>query len=55
MYGPDMAILLIYGSHDMRHAGFRRLTVVNWTPREMGRHTSTLDCSEVHIDSSAIS
>ena len=29
MYGPDVAILLMYGSHDMRHTGFRRLTVVN--------------------------
>ena len=32
MYGPDMAILLMYGSHDMRHIGFPRLTVVNRTP-----------------------
>ena len=24
--------LLIYGSHDMTHTGFRRLTVVNGTP-----------------------
>ena len=39
MYGPDVAILLIYGSHDMRHAGFCRLTVVNGTPREMGHHS----------------
>ena len=39
MYGSDVAILLIYGSHDIRHAGFRRLMVVNGTPREMGRHT----------------
>ena len=36
MYGPDMAILLIYGSHDMRHTGFRRLTVVNGTPWKWG-------------------
>ena len=33
MYGPDVTILLMYGSHDMRHTGFRRLTVVNRTPR----------------------
>ena len=25
-------ILLMYGSHDMRHTGFRRLTVVIGTP-----------------------
>ena len=31
MYGPRWAILLLYGSHDMRHTGFRRLTVVNRT------------------------
>ena len=29
MYGPDVAILLMYGSHDMRHTSFRKLTVVN--------------------------
>ena len=31
--GPDWVILLMYWSHDMRHIGFRRLTVVNGTPR----------------------
>ena len=30
--GPGWVILLMYGSHDMRHTGFRRLTVVNETP-----------------------
>ena len=30
--GPYWVILLMYGSHDMRHIGFRRLTVVNGTP-----------------------
>ena len=29
MYGPDVTILLMYRSHDMRHTGFHRLTVVN--------------------------
>ena len=29
---PGWVILLMYGSHDMRHIGFRRLTVVNETP-----------------------
>ena len=29
--GPYLAILLMYRSHDMRHTGFRRLTVVNGT------------------------
>ena len=38
MYGPDVAILLMYGSHVMRHTGFLRLTVVNETPRDLGRH-----------------
>ena len=36
MYGPDVAILLMYGSHDMRHTGFPRLTVVNETPGDRG-------------------
>ena len=35
-YGPYWVILLMYGSHDMRHTGFRRLTVVNGTPRFWG-------------------
>ena len=30
--GPYWVILLMYGSHDMRHTCFRRLTVVNGTP-----------------------
>ena len=30
--GPYWVILLMYESHDMRHTGFRRLTVVNGTP-----------------------
>ena len=29
--GPYWVILLMYGSHDMRHTGYRRLTVVNGT------------------------
>ena len=29
--GPYWVILLMYESHDMRHTGFRRLTVVNRT------------------------
>ena len=30
--GPYWVILLMYGSHDMRHTCFRRLMVVNRTP-----------------------
>ena len=30
--GPYWVILLMYGSHDMRHTGFYRLAVVNGTP-----------------------
>ena len=30
--GPCWFILLKYGSYDMRHTGFCRLTVVNGTP-----------------------
>ena len=29
--GPYWVILLLYGSHDMRHTSFHRLTVVNGT------------------------
>ena len=36
--GPGWVILLMYGSHDIRHTGFRRLTVVNGTPGFWGRH-----------------
>ena len=36
MYGPVWPFLLMYGSHDMRHTGFRRLTVVNETPEIWG-------------------
>ena len=34
--GPYWVILLKYGSHDMGHTGFHRLTVVNGTPRFWG-------------------
>ena len=30
--GPYLVILLMYGSHDMRHTGFRWLTLVKETP-----------------------
>ena len=36
MYEPDVAILLMYGSYDMRYTGFCRLTVVNGTPGDRG-------------------
>ena len=32
MYGLTWPFLLLYGSHDMRDTGFRRLTVVNRPP-----------------------
>ena len=38
MYGLDVAILFMYGSHDMRHIGFRKLTVINGTPGNLGHH-----------------
>ena len=37
--GPTWPYLPMYGSHDMRHTGFRRLTVVNGTPRDFGHHS----------------
>ena len=30
--GPYWVILLMYGSYDMRHTGFRKLVVVSRTP-----------------------
>ena len=38
--GPYWVILLMYGSHNMRHTSFRYLMVVNGTPGKLGRHTS---------------
>ena len=42
MDGPDWVILLMYGSHDMRHTGFHRLTVVNGAPRFWGVTSSQI-------------
>ena len=39
--GPTWPYLPMYGSYDMRHTGFSRLTVVNGTPRDLGCHTIT--------------
>ena len=36
MYGPMWPFLLMYRFHDMRHTGFRRLTMVNGTPGDRG-------------------
>ena len=36
MYGLMWPFLLTYGSHDMRLTSFRKLTVVNGTPRKWG-------------------
>ena len=36
MYGPTWPFLFTYGSHDMRHTGFRRLTMINGTPGDWG-------------------
>ena len=37
MYGPDVTILLMYGSHDMRHIGFPQVDGGQRDPREMER------------------
>ena len=34
--GLTLPFLLMYGSHDMRHIGFRKLTVVNGTLENWG-------------------
>ena len=36
MYGPKWPFLLMYGSHDMRHRFFRRLTGCQRTPGDRG-------------------
>ena len=46
MYGPDVAILLTYGSHDVRHVDFRGLTVVNETPGIGASQEDTLAFSD---------
>ena len=40
MYGPDVTILLMYESHDMRHTSFPQVDGGQQVPREMGRHTT---------------
>ena len=42
--GPYWVILGMYGSHDMRHTGFRRLTVVNGTLGFWGVTQRTQNC-----------
>ena len=39
--GPTWPFLLMYGSYDMRHTGFRRLMVVNETPGNGASHHRT--------------
>ena len=39
MYGPDVAILLMYGSHNMRHTSFPQVDGGQWDSREMERHS----------------
>ena len=46
--GPYWVMLLMYGSHNMRHTGFRRLTVVNGTPGFWGVTGQTLLIVESH-------
>ena len=48
MYGPDVAILLMYRSHDMRHTGFHGLTVVNRTPGNWGV-TARQPCHDMEL------
>ena len=38
MYGPDVAILLKYESHDTRHTGFPQVDGGQRDPRRMGHH-----------------
>ena len=47
MCGPDVAILPMYGSHDMRHTGFPQVDGGQRDPREMGRHIQSLGNSKL--------
>ena len=47
--GPYWVILLKHGSHDMRHTGFRRLTVVNGTPGFWGVTASIFLSLKYHL------
>ena len=38
MYGPDVTILLIYGSHDMRHISFPQVDGGQRDPRVGASH-----------------
>ena len=48
--GLYWVILLMYGSHDMRHTGFRRLTVVNGTPGIWGATAESLRSLTHNLD-----
>ena len=43
MYEPDVAILLMYGSHDMRHTGFPQVDGGQRDPQDRG--VTTGHCS----------
>ena len=40
--GPKWPFLLMYGSHDMRHIGFRGLTSCQRDPRDSRRHNKSI-------------
>ena len=42
MYGPNVTILLIYGSYDMIHTGFPRVDGGQRDPQEMGHHNDSV-------------
>ena len=49
--GPYWVILIKYGTHDMRHTGFCRLTVVNGTPGFWGVTTIEMRITDdkIHV------
>ena len=50
MYGPDVAILLMYGSHDIRHTGFLQVDSGQRDPRDLGRHTRAEDRERLAVN-----
>ena len=41
MYGPNVTILFMYGSHDMRHTCFLQVDGGQRDPWDLGHHTFT--------------
>ena len=50
MYGPDVAILLKYGSLDMRHTGFSQVDGGQRDSWDLGRHSGFQHINKVNTN-----